>query len=106
MRDKVVKRYKKNLAEVQFICAGPNTKSSNHKLVMMHDRRDDLKAFLQTKGIETKVHYYRTLDPSNVGKYPNAENMCAKALSLPVYPHLTFKEVDYICEKIKEFVHV
>ena len=106
MREKVCKRYKKNLPEVQMLCAMPSTKSSNHKLVILNDSRDELKAFLETKGIETKIHYAKTLDPQNVGLYPNAENLCANALSLPIYPHLKMKEVDYVCDRIKEFIHV
>lgn len=106
MRTKVCKRYEKNIPEVQMICAGPGTKSSHHKLVILSDRRDELKAYLETKGVQTKIHYAKTLDSHNVGKYPNAENICAKALSLPIYPHLRMKEVDYICDRIKEFIHV
>jgi len=106
MRDKVCKRYEKNIPEVQILCAGPNTKSSNHKLVIINDRRDDLKAYLETKGVQTKIHYTKTLDAKNIGQYPNAENICAKALSLPIYPHLKMTEVDYICDRIKEFIHV
>jgi dTDP-4-amino-4,6-dideoxygalactose transaminase len=106
MREKICKRYRKNIPEVQIICAGPNTKSSNHKLVILTDRRDELKAYLGTKGIETKIHYAKTLDTQNTGQYPNAENICAKALSLPIYPHLKMSEVDYICAKIKEFIYV
>jgi dTDP-4-amino-4,6-dideoxygalactose transaminase len=106
MREKVCTRYKKNIPEVQIICAGPKTKSSNHKLVILTDRRDELKKYLETKGIETKIHYAKTLDTQNVGSYPNAEKICAKALSLPIYPHLQMKEVDYVCDKIKEFMHV
>ncbi len=106
MRDKVCNRYKKNLPEFQLICAGPNMKSSNHKLVILADRRDELKAYLETKGVETKIHYTKTLDTQNIGHYPNAERMCAKALSLPIYPHLKIKEVDYVCDRIKEFIYV
>jgi dTDP-4-amino-4,6-dideoxygalactose transaminase len=106
MRDKVCNRYKKNLPEFQLICAGPNMKSSNHKLVILADRRDELKAYLETKGVETKIHYTKTLDTQNIGHYPNAERMCAKALSLPIYPHLKIKEVDYVCDRIKEFLYV
>ena len=62
MREKVCTRYKKNIPEVQIICAGPKTKSSNHKLVILTDRRDELKKYLETKGIETKIHYAKTLD--------------------------------------------
>ena len=106
MREKVYKRYIKNIPEVQIICAGPHTKSSNHKLVILTDRRDELKSYLETKGIETKIHYTKTLDAKNIGSYPNAEKICAKALSLPIYPHLEMKEVDYVCDRIKEFIHV
>jgi len=106
MREKICKRYRKNIPEVQIICAGPNTKSSNHKLVILTDRRDELKSYLGTKGIETKIHYAKILDTKNIGSYPNAEKICAKALSLPIYPHLKIKEVDYVCDRIKEFLYV
>ena len=106
MRDKVCNRYRKNMPEVQILCASPGTKSSNHKLVILSDRRDELKKYLHTKGIQTKIHYTKTLDSQNIGKYPQAENICAKALSLPIYPHLKMNEVDYICDRIKEFIYV
>ena len=91
---------------MQIICASPKTKSSNHKLVILTDRRDELKAYLETNGIETKIHYGKTLDTKNIGLYPNAEKICARALSLPIYPHLKMREIDYVCDKIKEFIHV
>lgn len=106
MREKVCRRYKKNMPEIQFICAAPHTTSSNHKLVILTDRRDELQAYLGSKGIETKIHYTKTLDTQNVGSYPNAEKLCVTALSLPIYPHLKKQEVDYICDKIKEFMYV
>ena len=86
-----------------FIEAQGNTKSSYHKLVLISDRRDELKTYLEQNGIETKIHYTKTLDSKNVGQYPNAEYICAKALSLPIYPHLKMDEVDYICERILKF---
>jgi dTDP-4-amino-4,6-dideoxygalactose transaminase len=103
MRKKVFERYKKNLEHTNFIETQENTQSSYHKLVLLSDRRDELKTYLAQNGIETKVHYNKTLDSKNVGQYPNAENMCAKALSLPIYPHLEMYEVDYICERIRKF---
>ena len=103
MREKVFKRYKKNLAHTDFIETQENTQSNYHKLVMLSNRRDELKLYLKQNGIETKVHYVKTLDSENTGHYPNAESICARALSLPIYPHLKMKEVDYICEKIRKF---
>jgi dTDP-4-amino-4,6-dideoxygalactose transaminase len=106
MRQKVFKRYKKNLAHIDFVEMQDNTQSSYHKLVMLSDRRDELKIYLAQNGIETKIHYTKTLDSKNIGQYPNAETMCAKALSLPIYPHLEMDEIDYICNKIKGFTNV
>ena len=103
MREKVFKKYKKLLPDEEFVETQDNTKSSYHKLVILSDRRDELKTYLAQNGIETKVHYTKTLDSKNIGQYPNAESMCAKALSLPIYPHLEMDEVIYICERIRKF---
>ena len=103
MREKVFKKYKQLLPNDKFVETQSNTKSSYHKLVILSDRRDELKTYLAQNGIETKVHYTKTLDNKNIGGNPNAENMCAKALSLPIYPHLKMDEVTYICERISKF---
>ena len=103
MRKKVFERYKRNLAHTDFVETQDNTQSSYHKMVMLSDRRDELKTYLSQNGIETKVHYTKTLDSKNVGQYPNAQTLCAKSLSLPIYPHLNLDEVDYICDKIRKF---
>ncbi len=103
MRQNVFMRYKKLLPHLDFIETRKDTKSSYHKLVMLSNRRDELKTYLQHNGIETKIHYVKTLDSNNIGVYPNAENICAKALSLPIYPHLKMDEVNYICKKIQKF---
>jgi len=103
MRKKVFERYKMNLAHTDFVETQENTQSSYHKLVMLTNRRDELKTYLAQNGIETKIHYTKTLDSNNIGQYPNAESICAKALSLPIYPHLEMYEVDYVCERIRKF---
>ena len=103
MRGKVFKRYKKNLAHTDFVETQDNTQSSYHKMVMLSDRRDELKTYLAQNGIETKIHYTKTLDSKNVGQYPNAQTLCAKSLSLPIYPHLNLDEVDYVCDNIRKF---
>lgn len=103
MRKKVFEKYKQLLPHEEFIETQDKTKSSYHKLVVLSDRRDELKTYLAQNGIETKIHYTKTLDSKNVGQYPNAQNICTKALSLPIYPHLEMDEVIYICERISKF---
>ena len=79
------------------------TISSYHKLVLLVDKRSDLQKHLESNGIETKIHYKRTLDSNNIGRYPNAERLCNHAISLPIYPFLKKEEVEYICKTIKAF---
>jgi len=79
------------------------TISSYHKLVLLADKRSDLQKHLESNGIETKIHYKRTLDSNNFGRYSNAERLCSHAISLPIYPFLKDHEVEYICKTIKSF---
>ena len=81
----------------------PTTIPSYHKLVLLADKRRDLQKHLEAQGIETKIHYKRTLDSNNFGRYPNAERLCNHAISLPIYPFLKEEEVEYICKTIKTF---
>jgi len=101
MRRRVFERYKKQLPTVQFIETKDHTISSHHKLVMLTDSRDALRRHLHEHGIETKIHYDKTLDDKH--RYKNADNICARSISLPIYPHLKLDEVDYICEKVRKF---
>ena len=103
LRKKVFEKYKKNLPQFNFVTTERNHVSSYHKLVILVEKRDELKTYLAQNGIETKIHYPKILDAINIGQYPNAEKICSQALSLPIYPHLKMKEVDYVCERIKKF---
>jgi len=104
MRKAVYERYKENLPYAHFLI-DEKGKPSYHKLVMITSKRDELKAHLTDAGIETKIHYKEILDSNYAGlySYPNADYICANAISLPIYPHLELDEVDAICKTIKEF---
>jgi dTDP-4-amino-4,6-dideoxygalactose transaminase len=102
-RERVAHRYYNNLPNKTFIKGDENNRSSYHKQVMLTDNRDQLKEYLEQQGIETKIHYSEILDTVNTGLYPVAENICQQAISLPIYPFLQNEEIDYICEKIKDF---
>jgi len=103
MRENVFKWYKEYLPIGTIIQADKNTVSSHHKLVIITGSRDRLKDFLTKHGIETRVHYSKTLDNGSLNHYPNADYLCANCLSLPIYPFLEKVEVKYICDKIREF---
>jgi len=71
-----------------------------HIYAIRTKRRDQLKAYLSTKGIETHIHYPIPLHRSPAfsylgykqGDFPNAELYARQLLSLPMYPELTVHE--------------
>lgn len=103
----------KDVAEIS-LPAAPSEKyhAVFHTYIIKVEKRDQLKDYLQSQGIETRIHYqvpvYRqpiaikTLNckPAN---FPAMERVSQQALSLPIYPELDVKQQDYIIEKIKTF---
>jgi perosamine synthetase len=77
------------------------------------DVRDKLASYLGEKGVSTKVYFYPvhlTYFYRNVLKYrcrlPVTETVSQQVLSLPIYPSMTTKEIDYIANEIESFQKV
>jgi len=83
-----------------------------HTFVVQADNRDDLRAYLEKRGIGTAtpfpipIHLQRVAAPLGyrIGDFPNAEEQAKRALSLPVHPNLTEDQLRYIVEAIRTFV--
>ncbi|MDP2365908.1 MAG: DegT/DnrJ/EryC1/StrS family aminotransferase [Ignavibacteria bacterium] len=75
------------------------------------ERRDELQKFLGDNGIATGLHYPVPLHQQpcfehlgyKKGDFPISEELAEQGLSLPMYAELTDEQIDYICDKIKEF---
>lgn len=87
-----------------------NTKHSYHLYVIRAENREELKAFLSTKGIQTAIHYPKILPNlkaykalNNSSNYPVAQKYESQILSLPMYPELSNPQIDYIAKIIKAF---
>lgn len=83
-----------------------------HKFVIDVDNRDEVKAKLAERGIETKVHYEHALPELSAYREYLAPDMLGtcyslsrRALSLPIYPELTDSEVEYIINTVKTCVN-
>jgi dTDP-4-amino-4,6-dideoxygalactose transaminase len=84
-----------------------------HLYVIEHHKRDHLTQFLIDHGIDVKQHYPIAIHQQEGypwGKLadphpcvPNAERNAAQCVSLPMFPELTAKEVDYTIEKLREW---
>jgi dTDP-4-amino-4,6-dideoxygalactose transaminase len=82
-----------------------------HLFVIAHPKRDRLQAYLKERGVGTLIHYpvpphlseaYKELGCHD-GDFPITEKMANTFLSIPIGPHLSVEDADYVIEKICEF---
>lgn len=74
-------------------------------------KRDELKKFLEEKGVSTRIYYPVPLHLQPVyqrlgyieGDLPETERLCKEILSIPFFPYLSLEEAKYVVDKIKEF---
>ena len=82
-----------------------------HLYTIQTAKRDELKHYLESKGIMTEVYYPLPLHLQECFKYlkykkgsmPISEKTVKDILSLPIYAELTDEEVTFICNEIKNF---
>ena len=82
-----------------------------HLYVVRMPEREQLREWLENKGISTGMHYpipvhlqeaWRASGGDKLS-LPITESITKEILSLPIYPELTIEEVDIICKHIREF---
>ncbi|HEX3008329.1 MAG TPA: DegT/DnrJ/EryC1/StrS family aminotransferase, partial [Bacteroidales bacterium] len=82
-----------------------------YTLILKDGKRDELKAYLQEKGIPAMVYYPVPLHMQNAYKYlgykegdfPVSEHLCARVISLPMHTELDDKQLEYITSSILNF---
>lgn len=82
-----------------------------HTFVVQTDRRDELRAFLAERGIETAVHYPVPihLQPAAAGlgheegDFPVTERQAERIVSLPIHQHLSEEDIRYVAATIEAF---
>jgi dTDP-4-amino-4,6-dideoxygalactose transaminase len=104
----------KDIPQLTLPNVRPETKHSYHLFIIQTKERTALAAFLKEKGIETAVHYPTPLPLLEAYKdrgftqkdYPISTHLSAEMLSLPMYPELKIKEIEYISKNIKEYFNI
>lgn len=89
----------------------PDACAVYHTFVIQTERRDELKARLDRRGIETAIHYPLPIHLQTAGKslgyrpgdFPVAEAQAGRILSLPIYPELRPEHIDRISRTVAEF---
>jgi dTDP-4-amino-4,6-dideoxygalactose transaminase len=89
----------------------PGVKHVYHLYIVRVQRRDELLAHLNSKGVEAKIHYPVPvhLQPAarelgyRPGDFPVSEQDARCIITLPAHQHLTMEEVDYTIEQVRSF---
>jgi len=90
----------------------PWAKHVYHLYVIRIAARDQLRAYLEARGVATGMHYpipihlqeaYQAYYGSDGLSLPVTERVVKEIISLPMYPELTVDELDYICHLVSEF---
>ena len=81
-----------------------------HLFVIRHPERDTIQAQLSAAGIQTIIHYPIPPHMSGAyqdmcfgaGSFPMAERLASEVLSLPISPHQTREQIEYVVQSLKK----
>lgn len=114
-RRRIAKRYTEMLTGLPISLPYTDAAAEHayHLYVIRTSDRSELMEYLKKSGIASGIHYPIPLHLQPVyadmgyerGDFPVAEKISDEIISLPIYPELTFAQVDFICAKIREFFH-
>ena len=103
-----------NLPEIQIPWRAPNSTHVFHQYTIQATRRDELKEYLERKGIPTMIYYpvplhlqkaYTQIE-FGIGSFPVTEKLSKAVISLPIHTEMKKEELDFICTTIRNFYHV
>lgn len=117
-RNNVADKYDEAFLNHAHIQTPVRAKNSTHvfhqyTIQIKNGKRDELKAYLQEKGVPSMVYYPVPLHLQAAyqqfgykkNDFPVAEELCTKVLSLPIHTEMKAADQDFIIESIKTFFH-
>jgi len=115
MRSDMGNYYCKLLEKIDGVTA-PKTKADRthvfQTFVVRVKNRDKVLKDLKNEGIGVLIHYpiplhlqeaYKDLGYKQ-GDFPVAEKVADEILSLPMFPHISKEQIDYVCEVLKKIL--
>ncbi len=113
-RLEIVRRYRERLTGTRATWPqdDPRGESAYHLFVVYVDRRDEVRAALEARGVHTAIHYpvpvhlqkaYERLG-HRPGSFPNTERACDRVFSMPLFPEMTLEQADYAATTLAEVV--
>lgn len=100
----------REVPEVSPVTGGKGQKGNGHQMVVQlpEAKRDRVFQTLNEKGVEARIYYKTPMPllppfrPFAKGRFPNAEKCAATFLSLPLFPTITEKEIDFTIDQLKK----
>ena len=111
-RRQIAKFYNETLGKVVIVPTEENNEKHVYQTyVIRSDRRDELKEYLNLKGVEALVHYPVPIHLQPAAKYlnykngdfPVVEKLSKEILSLPLYPGMPFEFQEIVTSLILDF---
>jgi dTDP-4-amino-4,6-dideoxygalactose transaminase len=93
------------------VIAPYQTRHVFNQFTIQCERRDELKAYLTSRGVGSEIYYPLPLHLQEcfadlgyaAGDLPVSERLAQRALSLPVYPELSEEDQNYVVSVVAEF---
>ncbi|GAA2360549.1 DegT/DnrJ/EryC1/StrS family aminotransferase [Saccharopolyspora halophila] len=115
-RARIAERYTDRLAGLPGVLPPPPGREGRCYYVycLQAERRDELRDFLAARGIGSHVYYPKPLPQQSAfephapadDEWPNAQHAADRILALPIYPHLSDGEVEFIADAVREHCEV
>lgn len=115
-RRMVADQYDKAFKECEFIITPERSAYSSHifhqyTIKVKNGKRDELKKFLESRGIPSMVYYPGPLHTQEAYLYlgyktddfPVTATLCREVLSLPMHPDMEQEQIDFIINNVLEF---
>ena len=113
-RIKSAKFYDNLLSDIKYIKLPPRLKEAKqvfHLYIIQASKRDKLKKYLNSFGVDAKIHYPTPmhLQPASKiygykkGDFPITERFTKNILSLPVHEFITQEDIKFVSNKIRDF---
>lgn len=120
LRVKIAQRYTEEFSKIKGIvspqhCFHPEeVKHVYHQYtVKVLAQRDALLAYLNSRGIESRIYYPVLLHKMRAfknckvkGSLKTAEDVLSKVLSLPIHPFLKKQEIEYVIKNVLDFLRL
>jgi dTDP-4-amino-4,6-dideoxygalactose transaminase len=100
-----------NLSELRSPPQPATSEPVWHLYVVRTPEPEDLAAFLADRGVQTGRHYPQPLHLSPAyrelgyaaGDFPIAESLAREGLSLPLYPGISERQLEHVCDAIRAY---